>query len=106
MAAASTIAWVWTILTLLIAVAITIPLLAEGRGFPWALAAFFGLGALCGVGAFGIRRGKRPYNFIAVAASLLWIVMLLLQRVTVSPVGIALNLVVIGIVASHWRRFE
>jgi hypothetical protein len=63
------------------------------------------LGVTSGVGAFGVRNGKRPYNVVAVVSAVAWIVVLFFVRVRISRFGIAINLAALAIVASQWRRF-
>jgi len=109
LAVASTISWLWAALTVLGEVAVVIPLLVDPQariGGGWVIIiVMIVLGVVTGVGAFGIRKEESPYNFVAAFACVAWVVVLLGSSAWMNLIGLLINLSVLAIVISQWRRF-
>jgi hypothetical protein len=89
---------------LLASVAVAIPLAARGGNLV-PMVVPVALSIASGVAAWGLRRARAPYHHVALGAAASWVAFLFMVPLAVSLVGIALNTVVAGIVATSWRRF-
>ncbi len=105
---ASTILWVWTVLIVVSQAFLVVGIVSMHTVDVLTLMFCSGLivmGIASGVGAVGIRRSKRPYNFVALFSTLAWISALCFLHVRVSVVGVLLNVAVLILVLVQWRRF-
>jgi len=102
---ASTLSALWGALMLLVSIAVAIPNVARGGNVVPMIVPFV-LAVASGAAAWGIRSARSPYHRLALGASASWIAFLFMVPLKVSLVGIALNTVVAGLVATSWRRFR
>jgi hypothetical protein len=86
-----------------VSVAVAIPAAARGGGAA-SMAIPAALAVASAVGAHGVRRRRWPY--VALGASAAWIAFLVIVPLKVSLPGIALNVVILGLVLTNLRRFR
>jgi hypothetical protein len=101
---ASILAWLWAALMAAGVVSLGIPLVLQGRSLILP-AVLLILAVGLGLSARGIGRQRHPYQWVAILMSAIAIVFHVVWHSPASDVGIPLNLVIIAIVALHWRRF-
>lgn len=103
---AAALAGLWGAFMLVASIALAIPLAAEGASvFPVIVP--IGLSLASGVGAWGLRGARSPYQYVALGACASWVAFLFMVPLKlVGPVGIGLNVLVAGIVATSWSRFR
>lgn len=99
---ASAIGYAWGAVMALLSIAAAIPAVAQGGAVaPLALPLLLSIASA--VAADGIRRRRWP--FVALGVSAAWIAFLLLVPLALSFAGAALNVVILGLVATNLRRF-
>jgi len=102
---ASILSWFWGILLLISSVALGIPMVSRGSPlvFPLLLVV---LGILFCVAGNGVRKQRQYSRWLAVACSIASSVLLLLLRVSISPVGLVICLVITILVVINWKVFH
>lgn len=103
LAVASTAGYGWGAVMLLVSIAVAIPAVADGRPVV-NLALPLALSVASLAGAHGVWHRRRP--FVAVGASAAWIAFLVMVPLKLSLAGVALNVVILGLVLTNVRRFR
>ena len=99
---ASTLSWCWGGLLALSAIALAVPSIS--RGGPVALPLLLILlGVSFCVAGHGVRRQQRSAGWVALAASALTGIMLVLARVPISLPGLVVCATVSALVLKNWR---
>jgi len=95
--------WIWGAVMGLLSLAALVPALAQG-GEVVRLALPLLLAVASGAGAHLLRRGRWPH--LALGAAAAWIAFLVMVPLKVSAAGMALNVVILGLVLTSLRRFR
>jgi hypothetical protein len=96
--------WVWALGMGLVTLAALVPAVSQGTGALGRLALPLALAVATAAGAHLLRRGRWPH--LALGAAAAWIAFLVMVPLAVSTAGIALNVVVLGLVLTNLRRFR
>jgi hypothetical protein len=102
---AALLAGVWAAFMLLASLAAIIPAVAQGGNVVPMIVPLV-LAVVSGAGAWGIRAARSPYHHLALGAAASWVAFLFMVPLRFSMIGIAVNMLVAGIVATSWRRFR
>jgi hypothetical protein len=96
--------WLWAAAMGLVTVAALVPAVPQGVAALGRLALPLLLAVASGAGAHLLRRGRWPH--LALGAAAAWIAFLVMVPLKVSTAGIALNVVILGLVLTNLRRFR
>ncbi len=100
---ASTLAWIWGILTLFSAVAIGIPAISMGKsvGFPLLMLA---IGGLYCFGGYWLRKKRRIAGVVALIVPGIVLILNIISPARVSLLAILVNLAIIILVLVSWKE--
>ena len=100
---ASTLAWIWGILTLFSAVAIGVPAISMGKsvGFPILMLVIGGLYCFSG---YGLRKKRRIAGAVVLVVSGLVLILNIISPARVSLLAILVNLAIIILVLISWKE--
>ena len=99
---ASTLAWIWGILTLFSAIAIGVPAISIGKnvGFPILMLVIGGLYCFSG---YGLRKKRRLAGTVALVVSGVVLILNIISPARVSLLAILVNLAIIILVLISWK---
>ena len=100
---ASTLAWIWGILTLFSAIAIGVPAISMGKsvGFPILMLVIGGLYCFSG---YGLRKKRRLAGVVALVVSGVVLILNIISPARVSLLAISVNSAIIILVLISWKE--
>jgi hypothetical protein len=101
--AAIVLGWAWAAVMGLLSLAAVVPALAARDDVALRALALL-LAIASGAGSYLLRRGRWPH--LALGAASAWIAYLVLVPLRVSAAGMAVNVLVLGLVLTSLRRFR